>query len=889
MKKVYLFLAFSLLLSAAAEYASSEVWLQTTWTGGAGQQTWSDSARYFEGFRVNGTLSPGDLQLETPNDSAWTVTGIMGGSSSGLSLAEDLLGNMYCGTTINGDVFKSTNNGISWANTANIPGALSVQSLICDSGGRLWAGVGDSGDVYLSSDYGASWNRTSELPGATLVSSLLESSGAVYAGTYTGGDVFLTTDDGVTWLPTSDIAGATDVMAMLALGDTLWVGTYPNGDVFTTTDQGVTWLPTGELTNAGSVLSLLAPSDGAVYAATSWLTGVFKTQDRGVSWFETDSMPNMTIIRDLLELDGTLYAAAREVVQGYVFKSTDSGANWVSIFTDPNLFEMYALHYSTRGFIYGAASTSSGGKVYRAGYYPSGYVVSSIYNAPGGYGLLNWSVTPNAMTYTVRVRTDSLPDMSTAVPWPSCPAVSNGQDISVISSVNDTHEYVQYRIELNSIENSLSPFVHRISLEYGTNVQRDVGVVDIASPQAIVIPAAPVIPSASIANFGTRSESIWVFCNIDSTGPAMAVPDIVYRDSVFLGGIAPSETTLAEFANWSPGPSGSIYTVIVHATTTDDTGASNDTLEKQVVSFAEYDEILSIYSFAPTIDGVVSPGEWDSAGRYEVSDLYGADGRANLPASCFARFLHDDVFLYVLIAADGDTLLQTGDNASLFIDDNNNDVWDVGDMEGEYYLTLSGQDTLWFNAYPDVTSYPVFGASVAMGDDQGVVIEAALPFGSAGPLIDAAPGDTIGLFIDYMDQEQSDYLGWWPQAVDDSLRTEPLYFGNLILEPATGVLNGSTAARHLKSGFVAITPNPFRHETKVTYAQSPGKTRVTLSVYDASGRLVRRLVDAESSPGIHSLTWDGRSDDGRRLQSGAYLLRLEVGGATSTRKLTLLD
>jgi hypothetical protein len=889
MKTACLFLTFLFILSTAAEHASSDVWLQTTWTGGDGQETWSDTTRFFEGFRVNGTLSPGDLQLETPNDSVWTMTGIMAGSSSGLALAEDLLGNIYCATGMNGDVFKTTNNGISWANTANMPGIFAVRSLICDSGGMLWAGVDDSGDVYTSSDGGASWNKTSELTGATLVSSLLELNGSVYAGTYTAGDVFMTTDGGATWLPTSDIAGATDVMAMLALGDTLWVGTYPNGDVFTTTDQGLTWMGTGELTNAGLVFSLLAPSDGAIYAGTGMLTGVLKTTDRGVSWFETDSLPNITFVRDLLEVDGVLYAAAREVVDGYIFKSTDGGTNWVNIFSASNIFDMNALLYSRRGFIFGAAFTSTGGKVYRAGYYPSGYLVSSVYNAPGGYGPLNWSVTANSMTTTVRVRTDSLPDMSTAPAWPSCPAVSNGEDISGISSVSDSHEYVQYRIELTSSESSLSPFIHWISLEYGTNVERDVGVVEINSPEVIVAPGSPVIPSASIANFGTRSESIWVFCEIDSTGPALLVPDIVYTDSVFVSGLAPSETTLAEFTNWTPGPSGSVYSVIVHSTTTGDTSASNDTLQKQVVSFAAYDEIWSVYSSPPTIDGVASPGEWDSAGLYEVSDLYGADGMANLPASCFARFLNDDAFLYVLIAADADTVLQTGDNASLFVDDNNNDMWEAGDMEGEYYLTHAAQDTVWFNAYPDVTSYPVFGASIAMGGGPGVLIEAALPLGTAGPLIDAAPGDTIGLFIDYVNQEYSDYVGWWPQAVDDSLRTEPLYFGNLILEPPTGLLNGRAAARHLKSGLVAITPNPFKNQTEVTYTQGSDEARVSLSVYDVSGRLVRRLVDAGSSPGIHSLTWDGRSEDGKRLQSGAYILRLKAGDATSARKLTLVD
>jgi|WetSurMetagenome_2_1015567.scaffolds.fasta_scaffold00017_18 hypothetical protein len=70
-------------------------------------------------------------------------------------------------------------------------------------------------------------------------------------------------------------------------------------------------------------------------------------------------------------------------------------------------------------------------------------------------------------------------------------------------------------------------------------------------------------------------------------------------------------------------------------------------------------------------------------------------------------------------------------------------------------------------------------------------------------------------------------------------------------------------------------PNPFRTLTMIRFAV-PVKTRVTLSVYNLQGRLVRRLVDAARlEPGSYKSVWDGRDDHGRSVASGPYVYRLQ--------------
>jgi flagellar hook assembly protein FlgD len=61
---------------------------------------------------------------------------------------------------------------------------------------------------------------------------------------------------------------------------------------------------------------------------------------------------------------------------------------------------------------------------------------------------------------------------------------------------------------------------------------------------------------------------------------------------------------------------------------------------------------------------------------------------------------------------------------------------------------------------------------------------------------------------------------------------------------------------------------------------------VEIAIYDLAGRLVARLAEGRRSPGIHSFTWDGRTETGRDLAAGTYFARFSAGEATVVRKLT---
>lgn len=82
-------------------------------------------------------------------------------------------------------------------------------------------------------------------------------------------------------------------------------------------------------------------------------------------------------------------------------------------------------------------------------------------------------------------------------------------------------------------------------------------------------------------------------------------------------------------------------------------------------------------------------------------------------------------------------------------------------------------------------------------------------------------------------------------------------------------------------------PNPMRSQSEVAFSlPAPGKA--LLAVYDALGRKVKVILDEEVKAGSHRVRWVASDDRGRPLPSGVYLLRLEAGKASLTRKFVQL-
>jgi hypothetical protein len=82
-------------------------------------------------------------------------------------------------------------------------------------------------------------------------------------------------------------------------------------------------------------------------------------------------------------------------------------------------------------------------------------------------------------------------------------------------------------------------------------------------------------------------------------------------------------------------------------------------------------------------------------------------------------------------------------------------------------------------------------------------------------------------------------------------------------------------------------PNPFNPSTTIRYSV-PKTTFVNLQVLDTLGREVRTLVDREVAAGGYVAQWDGKNNQQQPVPSGSYFVRMNAGGVTSNKKMTLI-
>ncbi len=82
-------------------------------------------------------------------------------------------------------------------------------------------------------------------------------------------------------------------------------------------------------------------------------------------------------------------------------------------------------------------------------------------------------------------------------------------------------------------------------------------------------------------------------------------------------------------------------------------------------------------------------------------------------------------------------------------------------------------------------------------------------------------------------------------------------------------------------------PNPFNPSTTIQY-QVPHEAVVRLEIFNVLGQRVRQLVNERRSPGVYTVVWDGKSDQGIEVASGIYFYRLHSGSLMETKRMLLI-
>jgi hypothetical protein len=100
----------------------------------------------------------------------------------------------------------------------------------------------------------------------------------------------------------------------------------------------------------------------------------------------------------------------------------------------------------------------------------------------------------------------------------------------------------------------------------------------------------------------------------------------------------------------------------------------------------------------------------------------------------------------------------------------------------------------------------------------------------------------------------------------------------------TGVVDGGPGGGGAGAFGVRAWPNPASGVTRIAWTAAK-TARVRVEIFDASGRLVRRLCDAEMAPGPREVAWDGRDRNGRALSPGHYLCRVKSDEGVGVQRI----
>lgn len=82
-------------------------------------------------------------------------------------------------------------------------------------------------------------------------------------------------------------------------------------------------------------------------------------------------------------------------------------------------------------------------------------------------------------------------------------------------------------------------------------------------------------------------------------------------------------------------------------------------------------------------------------------------------------------------------------------------------------------------------------------------------------------------------------------------------------------------------------PNPFNPTLNIAL-ELPQTAATTLQIYNIRGQLVKSLLSGEMTKGRHHLCWDGDDNNGTKVASGVYLIRVESGSSSILHKAILL-
>ena len=380
---------------------------------------------------------------------------VLRGGFTGMAVFED------SGSGFNNGVFENTSyNGSGVVlNGDNLTGAYT--SEVFDAGNdSAWNNVGwdgsepdvellyavdGSGAVYSSSDFGVTWDlKTGDYGRGSATQGMFSDTTYLYiiAG---GAREIWRSLDGATWAVINDSFNRDLEEGEVDLNNKIYV-IGADGTIWQSTDFGVSWNVKGDFNaDATNDAKGSCMDSNNNFYITDGSKGVFLSSDDGVNWIEKIDNYGGGAADDIACLGTDLYI----IKDKQVWKSSDSGVSWNEINGDA--FDNKGLRADVFNNLFYVIDTK--GKFYNSSDGITWNLIGDM--NPGDNdpkGLTNFIQGTNL---SFQVRNCSLSDCS-----------DGNWEVVNLNSVNLLGRYFQYKVSFKSFDNSVSPSLENVSIDY---------------------------------------------------------------------------------------------------------------------------------------------------------------------------------------------------------------------------------------------------------------------------------------------------------------------------------------------------------------------------------------------------------------------------------------
>jgi hypothetical protein len=282
-------------------------------------------------------------------------------------------------TSSTGYIWTSNNYGSNWLQNGSAPASNWSSIAISANGQYQTAGI-NSGLIYTSINFGQTWSNTNTVttPGSKAFTSVaMSSTGQYQTSLVYGGAIFTSSNTGVTWVQNASAPTVSNwqTNAMSSTGQYQTAAIY-GGFIYVSSNYGSTWTQNASAPSANWT-SVAISATGQYQSADISGSYIYRSTDFGQTWSNvglTVIPGNQPFTSIAMSANGQYQIAGAVLtsgvgVSGYLFTSTNFGANWKQI---PSVAAIKSVAVSATGQYLAFA-----GSYNNIGSYGLGYLWSS--------------------------------------------------------------------------------------------------------------------------------------------------------------------------------------------------------------------------------------------------------------------------------------------------------------------------------------------------------------------------------------------------------------------------------------------------------------------------------------------------------------------------------